>query len=173
PPPESLPRAQRAPSPGPDTPVPDLADVLGQFEARLALEVSAAGGHHLFLCGAPGSGKTMLAERLPGLLPPLDEPAALEVTALHSVPGTPPQRAPLVTQPPFCAVHHSASAAALVGGGSTVLRPGAVSRAHHGVLFLDEAPEFGRVALDALREPEFSRVRLSHETGLESVGRSR
>jgi magnesium chelatase family protein len=132
---------------------PDLADVLGQFEARLALEVSATGGHHLFLCGAPGSGKTMLAERLPGLLPPLDERAALEVTAVHSVAGTLGPDQSLVTRPPFCAVHHSASAAALVGGGSGALRPGAVSRAHHGVLFLDEAPEFGRVALDALREP--------------------
>lgn len=153
PPPESLPRPQRGPSDAPAAPVPDLADVLGQFEARLALEVSAAGGHHLFLCGAPGSGKTMLAERLPGLLPPLDEPAALEVTAVHSVAGTLRTKDPLVTKPPFCAVHHSATAAALVGGGSGVLRPGAVSRAHHGVLFLDEAPEFGRVALDALREP--------------------
>ena len=154
PPPESIPRPQ---GPGPNVPdpaaAPDLADVLGQFEARLALEVSATGGHHLFLCGAPGSGKTVLAERLPGLLPPLDEGAALEVTAVHSVAGTLRPREPLVTEPPFCAVHHSATAAALVGGGSGVLRPGAVSRAHRGVLFLDEAPEFGRVALDALREP--------------------
>ena len=136
---------------GPNT--PDLADVLGQFEARLALEVSATGGHHLFLCGAPGSGKTMLAERLSGLLPPLDERAALEVTAVHSLAGTLHPSAPLVTDPPFCAVHHSATPSALVGGGSRVLRPGAVSRAHRGVLFLDEAPEFGRVALDSLREP--------------------
>lgn len=132
---------------------PDMADVLGQFEARLALEISATGGHHLFLCGAPGSGKTMLAERLPGLLPPLDERAALEVTALHSLAGTLHPAQPLVTEPPFCAVHHSATVPALVGGGSGVLRPGAVSRAHRGVLFLDEAPEFGRVALDSLREP--------------------
>ena len=131
----------------------DMTDVLGQFEARLALEVSATGGHHLFLCGAPGSGKTMLAERLPGLLPPLDERAALEVTAVQSLAGTLHPAKPLVTEPPFCAVHHSATVPALVGGGSGALRPGAVSRAHRGVLFLDEAPEFGRVALDALREP--------------------
>ncbi|HTJ65932.1 MAG TPA: YifB family Mg chelatase-like AAA ATPase [Actinospica sp.] len=136
---------------------PDMSDVLGQFEARLALEVSATGGHHLFLCGAPGSGKTMLAERLPGLLPPLDERAALEVTAVHSLAGTLHPAKPLVTEPPFCAVHHSATVPALVGGGSAVIRPGAVSRAHRGVLFLDEAPEFGRVALDALREPIESR----------------
>jgi magnesium chelatase family protein len=136
---------------------PDMADVLGQFEARLALEVSATGGHHLFLCGAPGSGKTMLAERLPGLLPPLDQRAALEVTAVHSLAGTLHPGRPLVTEPPFCAVHHSATVPALVGGGSAVIRPGAVSRAHRGVLFLDEAPEFGRVALDSLREPIESR----------------
>ncbi|HET9168560.1 MAG TPA: YifB family Mg chelatase-like AAA ATPase [Actinospica sp.] len=150
--------APRAASPAVANPdAPDMADVLGQFEARLALEISATGGHHLFLCGAPGSGKTMLAERLPGLLPPLDERAALEVTAVHSLAGTLHPANPLVTEPPFCAVHHSASVPALVGGGSAVLRPGAVSRAHRGVLFLDEAPEFGRVALDSLREPIESR----------------
>ena len=150
-----VPRAVSVPLSSPDA--PDMADVLGQFEARLALEVSATGGHHLFLCGAPGSGKTMLAERLPGLLPPLDERAALEVTAVHSLTGTLHPANPLVTEPPFCAVHHSATVPALVGGGSAVIRPGAVSRAHRGVLFLDEAPEFGRVALDSLREPIESR----------------
>lgn len=150
-----VPRALPSPASNPDA--PDMADVLGQFEARLALEVSATGGHHLFLCGAPGSGKTMLAERLPGLLPPLDQRAALEVTAVHSLAGTLHPAKPLVTEPPFCAVHHSATVPALVGGGSAVIRPGAVSRAHRGVLFLDEAPEFGRVALDSLREPIESR----------------
>ncbi|HEX4791600.1 MAG TPA: YifB family Mg chelatase-like AAA ATPase [Actinospica sp.] len=151
--PDSALRTGPAPPAVPEAHAPDLADVLGQFEARLALEVSATGGHHLFLCGAPGSGKTMLAERLPGLLPPLDKSAALEVTAVHSLAGTLHPDRPLISEPPFCAVHHSASAGALVGGGSSLPRPGAVSRAHHGVLFLDEAPEFGRVALDALREP--------------------
>jgi magnesium chelatase family protein len=151
--PDSAPRCGPAPPTLPDAHAPDLSDVLGQFEARLALEVSATGGHHLFLCGAPGSGKTMLAERLPGLLPPLDKSAALEVTSVHSLAGTLHPEQPLISEPPFCAVHHSSSAGALVGGGSSTPRPGAVSRAHHGVLFLDEAPEFGRVALDALREP--------------------
>jgi magnesium chelatase family protein len=109
---------------------PDLGEVLGQPNARLAAEVAAAGGHHLLLHGAPGAGKTMLAERLPGLLPPLDRSAALEVTAVHSVAGVLPPDRPLITTPPFAAPHHTATVAALVGGGSGLSRPGAASLAH-------------------------------------------
>ena len=144
-------RARTAARPAP--PVPDLGDVVGQAAGRRAVEVAAAGGHHLFLTGPPGAGKTMLAERLPGLLPPLDEQAALEVTAIHSVAGTLPPGAPLVTRPTFEAPHHSATMAALIGGGLGQIRPGALCRAHRGVLFLDEAPEFPRAVLDTLRQP--------------------
>jgi magnesium chelatase family protein len=147
-----LPAHVRGPRPEP-LPPPDLGDVVGQAAGRRAVEVAAAGGHHLFLAGPPGAGKTMLAERLPGLLPPLDEEAALEVTAIHSVAGTLPPGAPLVTRPTFEAPHHSATMAALIGGGSGQIRPGAVCRAHRGVLFLDEAPEFPRAVLDTLRQP--------------------
>ncbi len=120
----------------PDTPGggPDLADVAGQGPAKRALEVAAAGGHHLYLIGAPGAGKTMLAERLPGLLPALDDAAALEVTAVHSVAGQLGERARLVRRPPLQAPHHTASVASLVGGGSHLARPGAISLAHHGRL---------------------------------------
>jgi magnesium chelatase family protein len=149
---ERLPRHVRGPLPEP-APPPDLGDVVGQAAGRRAVEVAAAGGHHLFLAGPPGAGKTMLAERLPGLLPPLDEQAALEVTAIHSVAGTLPPGAPLVTRPTFEAPHHSATMAALIGGGSGQIRPGALCRAHRGVLFLDEAPEFPRTVLDTLRQP--------------------
>ena len=131
----------------------DLRDVLGQPSARFALEVAAAGGHHLLMLGPPGAGKTMLAERLPGLLPPLDRAAALEVTTVHSVAGTLPAGTPLVTRPPLQAPHHTASVPAIVGGGSHQVRPGAASLAHRGVLFLDEAPEFAPAVLDALRQP--------------------
>ncbi|MFF7242557.1 YifB family Mg chelatase-like AAA ATPase [Embleya sp. NPDC008237] len=132
---------------------PDLADVAGQGRARRALEVCAAGGHHLFLLGSPGAGKTMLAERLPGILPALDGPASLEVSAVHSIAGTLRPDLPLVTTPPFCAPHHSATMPAIVGGGNGLPRPGAVSLAHRGVLFLDESPEFSGRVLDALRQP--------------------
>ncbi|TFV46542.1 YifB family Mg chelatase-like AAA ATPase [Blastococcus sp. TF02A-35] len=137
----------------PQPPAPDLGDVVGQAAGRRAVEVAAAGGHHLLLAGPPGAGKTMLAERLPGLLPPLGEEAALEVTAIHSIAGTLPADAPLVTRPTFEAPHHSASMASLIGGGSGQIRPGALCRAHRGVLFLDEAPEFPRAVLDTLRQP--------------------
>jgi magnesium chelatase family protein len=134
-------------------PRPDLAEVLGQPTARRAAEICAAGGHHLSLLGPPGAGKTMLAERLPTVMPSLDRAAALEVTSIHSVAGTLPAGSPLMTEPPFCAPHHTATKAAIVGGGTGVLHPGAASLAHRGFLFLDEAPEFARDALDALRQP--------------------
>jgi len=134
-------------------PRPDLSEVLGQPAGRRAAEICAAGGHHLSLLGPPGAGKTMLAERLPTVLPPLDRAAALEVTAIHSVAGTLPAGSPLMTEPPFCAPHHTATKAAIVGGGSGILHPGAASLAHRGCLFLDEAPEFARDVLDALRQP--------------------
>jgi magnesium chelatase family protein len=136
-----------------DRAVPDLADVVGQVEGRDALEVAAAGGHHLLLVGPPGAGKTMLAARLPGLLPQLTEAEALEVTAVHSVAGTLDAAGGLLRRPPFEDPHHTATVAALVGGGSGLPRPGAASRAHRGVLFLDEAPEFSVRALEALRQP--------------------
>jgi magnesium chelatase family protein len=147
-----LPRHERGPLPE-AAPAPDLGDVVGQAAGRRAVEVAAAGGHHLFFSGPPGAGKTMLAERLPGLLPPLDEQAALEVSAIHSVAGTLPPEAPLVRRPTFEAPHHTATMAALIGGGSGQIRPGALCRAHRGVLFLDEAPEFPRTVLDTLRQP--------------------
>ncbi len=132
---------------------PDLAELLGQSMARRAAEVCAAGGHHLSLLGPPGVGKTMLAERIPTILPRLDTAAALEVTAIHSVAGTLPPQVPLLTDPPFLAPHHTATKAAIVGGGSGIIIPGSASLAHRGVLFLDEAPEFAKDVLDALRQP--------------------
>jgi magnesium chelatase family protein len=131
--------------------LPDLADVRGQERGRRALEIAAAGAHNILLAGPPGTGKTMLARRLPGILPPLGRDDALEVTRIHSVAGTLSGRA-LVTAPPFRSPHHSASTAAVVGGGSTP-HPGEASLAHRGVLLLDELPEFPRSTLEALRQP--------------------
>ncbi|HEY2214523.1 MAG TPA: YifB family Mg chelatase-like AAA ATPase, partial [Acidimicrobiales bacterium] len=146
--------------------VPDLADVKGQALGRHALEVAAAGRHHLLMVGPPGSGKTMLAERLPGLLNPLTPTEALEVTRIHSAAGAPLPEGVLVSHPPFRAPHHRASIVALVGGGSWSLRPGEIGLAHRGVLFLDEMGEFPVPALEALRQPlEEGVIRVSRAGG--------
>jgi magnesium chelatase family protein len=143
---------------------PDLVDVVGQREAVEALIAAAAGGHHLLMTGPPGAGKTMLASRLPGILPELGDEAALEVASIRSLSGDPV--AGLSRRAPFEAPHHSASVAALVGGGSRLVRPGAIARASHGVLFLDEAAEFATNALDALRQPLESGSITIHRAGV-------
>ncbi len=146
---QALPAAPAPVLQAPATPPADLAEVRGQPQARRALEIAAAGGHHLLFCGPPGTGKSMLASRLPGILPPLAEHELLEVAAIRSIGGD--RHAAWLTRP-FRAPHHTASAIALVGGGSSP-RPGEISLAHHGVLFLDELPEFQRKVLEVLREP--------------------
>jgi magnesium chelatase family protein len=141
----------------------DLADVVGQVEAKWAVEVAAAGRHHLMFSGPPGVGKTMVAERVPGLLPDLNLAEALEVSAVHSLAGFNLADG-LITRPPYSDPHHSASVASIVGGGSRMAKPGAISCAHRGILFLDEAPEFPTRVIDALRTPL--------ESGTVTLGRS-
>ena len=130
----------------------DMAQVQGQVGARRALEVAASGGHNLLMVGTPGSGKTMLARCLPGILPPLTFSESLETTRIHSIAGRLAPGTGLMAERPFCAPHHSASVASMIGGGSNA-KPGEVSLAHNGVLFLDELPEFSRNTLEALRQP--------------------
>lgn len=147
--------------------VPDLVDVIGQADAVDALTVAAAGAHHLLMSGPPGAGKTMLARRLPGILPGLDDEDAVQAASLRSLAGEPVDT--LRRTPPFEAPHHSASATALIGGGSRAVRPGAIARASGGVLFLDEAGEFAPHALDALRQPLESGMIEIHRAGFRAV----
>ncbi len=149
-----------------DLPQLDFADVAGQRRARFAAEVAATGGHHLLLIGPPGAGKTMIAARIPTILPPLTLEQSLEVTAVHSIAGRLGQRSPLSSEAPIVAPHHTATRSAIVGGGGKTILPGAISLAHHGVLFVDEAPECAVGILDSLRQPiESGEITIARQIG--------
>ena len=152
------------PGPGPE-PAPDFSEVKGQENGKRALEIAAAGGHNLLMCGPPGSGKSMLARRLPSILPDMSRSEALEATEIHSVMGLTDPDHPLISRRPFRSPHHTISPMGLAGGGTNP-RPGEISLAHHGVLFLDELPEFSKEALETLRQPlEDGRVQISRVSG--------
>lgn len=150
-------------------PLPDFSEVRGQEQVKRALEIAAAGGHNLAMIGPPGSGKSMLARRLPSILPPLNRREALEATQVHSVMGLTSQEQPLLTARPFRAPHHTISSVGMAGGGNPYPKPGEISLAHHGVLFLDEMPEFHKDVLEVLRQPmEEGKISVVRAAGTES-----